>query len=119
MSENPFNWLQRFYQSLCNRKWEGDHNYACMIDNTTDPGWRFRFNLIGTSYEDMELGELRDESGPIDWLNCKMHDGLYVAMCSPRRLAQCIEILRDVVEGRRGIRRASDASAEETEPRVE
>lgn len=93
-------WLQSFFQASCNGDWE--HDGGCKIESMSDPGWRITFHLAGTIYEDRTLDELHEENGPLWWLKCSITDARFVATCSPRRLGECIEILRDVVEGRRG-----------------
>jgi hypothetical protein len=98
---NPHEWLQQFFQSNCDGEWE--HYHGCRIQSMSDPGWLLRFDLTGTEHENKRLDELADPRAPIDWLKCKPVDGVFEAQCSPRRLAECIEILRDVVEGRRGV----------------
>jgi hypothetical protein len=98
--ENAFDWLQSFFQSCCDGSWE--HDYGCTMESGSAPGWRMTFDLNGTPYEGALLDELEDHLGPISWMRCKIEGGRYIADCSPKRLAECIEILRDVVEGRRG-----------------
>ena len=138
MSENPFNWLQRFYQNLRDGDWEHARGYGCAIVATgvpglmfklnlvsephdgieamSHPGWLFKFNMIGTSYEDIELDQIADNFAPLsistkpfNWIVCCMREGEFIAACSSHRLGECIDILRDVVEGRRGYRRLRDA----------
>ena len=100
MSEDPFIWLQRFFLSNCDGAWE--HEFGCKIDTMSDPGWVLRFDLTGTSYEARSLEKLEDRRAPLDWLKCKVSDGVFEGQCSPRRLGELIELLRDFVEGRRG-----------------
>lgn len=97
--QSPFQWLQQFFQSNCDGDWE--HDNGCTIETASDPGWKFTFNLRGTSYEHLNLEELEDHQAPINWLRCKVENSTFIAFCSPRRLEDCISILRDLVEGRR------------------
>lgn len=98
---NQFEWLQQFFLSNCNGEWE--HSYGCKIDTMSDPGWFFQFDLMETQHAGKFLEPLEDQSSALVWLRCKLEDGVFTAQCSPRRLGECIEILRDVVEGRRGM----------------
>jgi hypothetical protein len=109
MSES-FDWLQRFFLSNCDGEWE--HEYGCKIDTMSDPGWILKFDLTGTPFETKLLEPLEDKASPTVWLKCRAEDGVFVAQCSPRRLAECIDILRDVVEGRRGHERPAQLSDE-------
>lgn len=97
-----FDWLQRFFLSNCDGEWE--HYRGCTISTDSFPGWSLKFDLNCTSYADIELDELESENGPFDQMKCRMKDGVFTAFCGPRQLAECIDILRDVVEGRRGRR---------------
>lgn len=108
INDPAFDWLQRFFQGLCDGVWEHDLNYCCHIESTPELGWKFKFNLINTPFEDIELDEFFDGEPPANWLKCHMRDGEFIAACSALRLVECIEILRDVVEGRRGILRVND-----------
>lgn len=93
-------WLQSFFQSNCDGNWEHDYD-GCRIASDSAPGWLFTFDLRGTPYENAKLDLLEDESAPISWLRCQIADGKFTANCSPKRLAECIDLLRDVIEGRR------------------
>lgn len=100
-AESSFIWLQSFFQSNCDGDWEHDYD-GCVIQSDSAPGWLLTFDLRGTPYACAELDELEDQTAPISWLRCKIESGKFIANCSPKRLAECIDILRDVVEGRRG-----------------
>lgn len=96
---SPFEWLQSFFQSNCDGEWE--HEYGCTIETTSDPGWKLTFELRGTTYDSLNLEELEDRQGPMSWMKCKIEDSVFIAYSSPKRLAECITLLRDLVEGRR------------------
>lgn len=100
MVDEQFDWLQRFFLSNCDGQWE--HYYGCKIDTMSDPGWRLEFDLTGTLYSGATLDLLEDQTGPLVWMKCEIVDGVFKAQCAPRQLGDCIQILRDVVEGRRG-----------------
>ena len=97
---NSFDWLQQFFLSNCDGEWE--HEYGCTIETMSDPGWLIRFDLRETEHAAKVLEELEDRASPLAWLKCRMEAGVFEGQCGPRRLAECIDILRDVVEGRRG-----------------
>lgn len=102
---DSFEWLQRFFLSNCDGEWE--HERGCKIESMSDPGWIFQFDLTGTPHDRKALEELEDRTGPLVWLKCKVENGVFEAQCSPKRLNECIDILRDLVEGRRGYVEAS------------
>jgi len=99
MVDEAFDWLQRFFLSNCDGEWE--HTYGCKIDTMSDPGWIFHFDLNGTPYADKTLELLEDRTSSMIWTRCEIKNGVFEAQCGPRQLRDCIDLLRDVVEGRR------------------
>ena len=95
-----FEWLQRFYLSLCNGDWE--HSYGCTIENVDNPGWSFNFELRDTVYEDLEgpgvsLAADQTEDGP-DWLFLKKVGPTIQGSCGPLKLDELIGEFRTWIE---------------------
>jgi hypothetical protein len=82
--------LQTWYASQCDGDWE--HGLGVRIETLDNPGWMVRINLAETVLENKPFQEINDLEPEIDWINCKVENGQYVAAGGPYKLIEMIEI---------------------------
>ena len=82
---NDIEWLQRWYASCCDGKWE--HAYGVKIDTLDNPGWSLEIDLEETDLEGVPFAEIREgtfvETFPdpdlSSWQHCKVENSKFIA----------------------------------------
>jgi Immunity protein 53 len=99
MNQGILEWIQKYYQSLCDGDWE--HSYGFKIDNIDNPGWVIRFDLEETSMENVEFTQVRIERSEYDWLVCSVENNVFKGQGGPLNLVEMLVLFRNWVESRR------------------
>jgi hypothetical protein len=86
-------WLQTWYQSCCNGRWE--HQYGVKIDTLDNPGWKLRIDLVGTPLDGRAMEAIESDRSGTDWLFCGVQDGAFIGRCDPSKLTKLIAIFRE------------------------
>ena len=96
MNNSVLDWIQKYYQSLCDGDWE--HSYGFKIDNIDNPGWMINFDLEDTSMEDVEFARVRIERSEDDWLICSVENKVFKGRGGPLNLTEMLVVFRNWVE---------------------
>ena len=75
MPLNAIDWLQNWYRSQCNGKWERFHGVT--IETLDTPGWLVTIDLEGTKLEGASMEEIRMERSKTDWVHCTVEHGKF------------------------------------------
>jgi hypothetical protein len=80
-------WLQNWYRSQCNGKWERVHGVT--IETLDCPGWLVTIDLAGTKLEGAVMEELHVRRSKTDWIDCAVEYGKFYGQGDVRKLG-CI-----------------------------
>jgi hypothetical protein len=105
--EDPFRWLERWYQSRCDGEWEHDHGVT--IQSLDNPGWLVTIELqhlvSAQRANDRVLavvGEPPSDAngnlGGVIWMECKIESGKFVGAGDPTQLRAILAQFRSLVE---------------------
>lgn len=86
---SPLSALQTWYRDQCNGDWE--HQHGIEIGTLDNPGWHVRIDLP-VEYKNLRpFEETQCESGPDEWMRCRVIDGRFEGWGGPTMLEQIIE----------------------------
>ena len=89
-------WLQKWYQIHCDGDWE--HLYGVNIVSTSHPGWCIHIDIIETEMQDINFQKVEIIKSQVDWISCRVEEGIFIAQCSIYNLTQALQIFRRWVE---------------------
>jgi hypothetical protein len=92
---NLLEWLQEWYLSQCNGRWE--HSYGIRIDTLDNPGWSVFINLKETTASNVTMPPYEHDLGDDDWMFCKVVDETFVGYGDPKKLILIMELFRKMV----------------------
>lgn len=88
-----FQWLEAWYQSMCNGSWE--HCYGITIDTLDNPGWIVRIDIEDTDLENKEFNEIWYDNGDKDWLICRISQGKFEGSGDVTKLKKILNIFKE------------------------
>jgi Immunity protein 53 len=80
-------WLQNWYRSQCNGKWERIHGVT--IETLDCPGWLVTIDLAGTKLESAAMPKVRVQRSKMDWIDCAVEHGRFYGQGDVNKL-ECI-----------------------------
>lgn len=89
-------WLQDFYEGLCDGDWE--HMCGFRISTLDNPGWLFELDLSETILVDSPFAKLDDQRSDDDWVICQIKDAKFIGAGGPQNLNEIISLFRNWVE---------------------
>jgi len=92
MELNTLTWLQDWYASHCNGKWE--HSWGIKIDNIDNPGWMVTIDLRETELSEKIFPDVRIERSETDWIQCSVKEFQFRILCGPKNLEEALLIFR-------------------------
>jgi hypothetical protein len=95
VGESPILDLQRWCKAQCNGDWE--HSYGIVIETLDNPGWYLRIDLQETSLKGVNFEPMSELEPELEWIDCKVKDGRFVAAGGPLMLERMIEVFLDWV----------------------
>jgi hypothetical protein len=93
---NNLEWLEGWYQSQCDGKWE--NLQGIRLESLRRSGWRLVISLEGTSAQNAAPNRLSLDTSGDEWLDCSISGERFEGAGDPRRLEQIIGIFRRWVE---------------------
>ena len=81
--------IELWYKLQCNSIWE--HHYGISIQTIDNPGWEIKINLTGTPYSDLGSKHFRYDRSDVDWIDCKIENGVFYAYGGPMNLGEMLE----------------------------
>ncbi|SDH33701.1 Immunity protein 53 [Sinosporangium album] len=97
MITDPLSFLQHWYTSRCDGKWE--HSYGVSIDTLDNPGWHLKVDLADTPLAGIPRDGLRVERTENDWLHFWSNGTHFEGACGPLNLSEMLEAFREFAEG--------------------
>jgi hypothetical protein len=94
--QSNLEWLECFYQSLCNGDWE--HGYGFFLENIDNPGWLFSFEVQDTFLEGQAFEEFMIERSEEDWVYCRIDGSRWKGVGGARNLNEIIGYFRNWAE---------------------
>ncbi|MGK3968045.1 immunity 53 family protein [Sorangium sp. So ce1667] len=88
MERDTLAWLQEWYRSRCDGKWE--HQNGIRIETLDNPGWSVVADLDGADAP----ASVSEERSDDDWVRCDAKDGRFHGHGGPGNLQEILEILR-------------------------
>jgi hypothetical protein len=81
--------LQTWFSNQCNGEWE--HAFGIKIETLDNPGWRLEIQLTNTDLQDKPFDELAVEREGLDWIRCRVSDGVFEGFGGAQNLAELLE----------------------------
>jgi hypothetical protein len=93
---NNLEWLEDFFQSLCNGDWE--HGHGVRMETLDNPGWFIELDLSDTVFSDVLFDSkvlLRTDT---DWIHCVKEEQMLRCAGGVRNLNEILGVIRDWVD---------------------
>jgi len=89
-----------WYQKQCDGEWE--HANGISIGTLDNPGWILKVSLLGTDLEGAEMPPLSEGCEPDlpIWIDCSIHDDMFVGACDPTQLPRLIALFNRLIDAR-------------------
>ena len=92
---NILEWLQFWMKAQCDGEWE--HENGVKIENTDNPGWYIKIDLVDTTLENINIPWKLHDNGKNDWYGYKVENNEYFASGDIGKLAVILEQFKLIV----------------------